>query len=45
MSLAEPHLLDVLKVQVQIVGVDQVQDAKVLACPKENTLEILLIDF
>ena len=27
MSLADPHLLDTLKVQVQIVGVDQVQDA------------------
>ena len=27
MSLADPHLLDALKVQVQIVGVDQVQDA------------------
>ena len=27
MSLADPHLLDALKVQVQIIGVDQVIDA------------------
>ncbi|CDP21296.1 unnamed protein product, partial [Coffea canephora] len=27
MSLVDPHLLDALKVQVQIIGVDQVQDA------------------
>lgn len=27
MSLADPHLLDALKVQVQIVGADQVQDS------------------